>query len=44
MAPDANEEYLIYQTIAGAWPWKMERRRTGGVCGAAAAVHDQGAE
>lgn len=23
VAPDANEEYLIYQTIAGAWPWKM---------------------
>lgn len=23
-APDANEEYLIYQTIAGAWPWRME--------------------
>jgi len=21
--PDANEEYLIYQTIAGAWPWEM---------------------
>ncbi|HEX5235367.1 MAG TPA: malto-oligosyltrehalose synthase [Silvibacterium sp.] len=24
VAPDANEEYLIYQTIAGAWPWQME--------------------
>ena len=24
VAPDANEEYLIYQTTAGAWPWKME--------------------
>jgi (1->4)-alpha-D-glucan 1-alpha-D-glucosylmutase len=24
IAPDANEEYLIYQTIAGAWPWWME--------------------
>lgn len=23
VAPDANEEYLIYQTIAGAWPWRM---------------------
>ena len=21
VAPDANEEYLIYQTIVGAWPW-----------------------
>lgn len=24
VAPDANEEYLIYQTIAGAWPWKVD--------------------
>jgi (1->4)-alpha-D-glucan 1-alpha-D-glucosylmutase len=24
VAPDANEEYLIYQTIAGAWPWEMD--------------------
>ncbi len=23
-APDANEEYLLYQTIVGAWPWQME--------------------
>jgi (1->4)-alpha-D-glucan 1-alpha-D-glucosylmutase len=23
-APDANEEYLLYQNILGAWPWKME--------------------
>jgi (1->4)-alpha-D-glucan 1-alpha-D-glucosylmutase len=23
IAPDANEEYLIYQTILGAWPWAM---------------------
>ncbi len=22
--PDANEEYLLYQTLAGAWPLKME--------------------
>ena len=22
-APDPNEEYLIYQTIVGAWPWQM---------------------
>ena len=21
-APDANEEYLLYQTIAGVWPWR----------------------
>jgi (1->4)-alpha-D-glucan 1-alpha-D-glucosylmutase len=24
VTPDANEEYLIYQTIAGAWPWRMD--------------------
>jgi (1->4)-alpha-D-glucan 1-alpha-D-glucosylmutase len=24
-APDANEEYLIYQTLAGAWPIEPER-------------------
>lgn len=22
-APDANEEYFIYQTLVGAWPWQM---------------------
>jgi (1->4)-alpha-D-glucan 1-alpha-D-glucosylmutase len=25
-APDNNEEYLLYQTILGAWPWQMENR------------------
>jgi (1->4)-alpha-D-glucan 1-alpha-D-glucosylmutase len=24
IAPDKNEEYLLYQTILGAWPWEME--------------------
>jgi (1->4)-alpha-D-glucan 1-alpha-D-glucosylmutase len=24
IAPDGNEEYLLYQTIVGAWPWQME--------------------
>ena len=24
VVPDPNEEYLIYQTIVGAWPWQME--------------------
>lgn len=24
VAPDANEEYLLYQTLVGVWPWKME--------------------
>ena len=24
VAPDSNEEYLIYQTIVGAWPWAQE--------------------
>ncbi len=28
VAPDSNEEYLIYQTIVGAWPW-MEPDRAG---------------
>lgn len=23
VAPDANEEYLLYQTIVGAWPWQV---------------------
>jgi (1->4)-alpha-D-glucan 1-alpha-D-glucosylmutase len=22
LAPDSNEEYLLYQTIIGAWPWE----------------------
>jgi (1->4)-alpha-D-glucan 1-alpha-D-glucosylmutase len=26
-APDDNEEYLLYQTILGAWPWQMESRQ-----------------
>jgi (1->4)-alpha-D-glucan 1-alpha-D-glucosylmutase len=24
VAPDANEEYLLYQTIAGVWPWRED--------------------
>ncbi len=24
VAPDSNEEYFIYQTLAGAWPWAMD--------------------
>ena len=24
-APDANEEYLLYQTLVGAWPIEPER-------------------
>ena len=24
VAPDANEEYLLYQTIAGLWPWRTD--------------------
>ncbi len=24
VAPDANEEYLLYQTIVGAWPWRAD--------------------
>jgi (1->4)-alpha-D-glucan 1-alpha-D-glucosylmutase len=26
IAPSANEEYFLYQTLAGAWPWRMEKR------------------
>ena len=26
VAPDENEEYLLYQTILGAWPWQAEDR------------------
>ena len=28
MAPDANEEYLLYQILLGAWPLRMRRRTT----------------
>ena len=24
IAPDSNEEYLLYQTIVATWPWKMK--------------------
>jgi (1->4)-alpha-D-glucan 1-alpha-D-glucosylmutase len=24
VAPSANEEYFLYQTLAGAWPWRMQ--------------------
>lgn len=24
IAPDRNEEYLLYQSIVGAWPWRMD--------------------
>ena len=27
IAPDNNEEYLLYQTILGAWPWQMESQK-----------------
>jgi (1->4)-alpha-D-glucan 1-alpha-D-glucosylmutase len=27
LAPDNNEEYLLYQTILGAWPWQMESQQ-----------------
>ena len=26
LVPDANEEYLFYQTLVGMWPWKIEQR------------------
>jgi (1->4)-alpha-D-glucan 1-alpha-D-glucosylmutase len=27
LAPDHNEEYLLYQTILGAWPWQMQTQQ-----------------
>ena len=27
IAPDNNEEYLLYQTILGAWPWQMDSKQ-----------------
>src|ERR1700678_3671836 len=27
IAPDNNEEYLLYQTILGAWPWQMQSQQ-----------------
>src|SRR5260370_24025030 len=24
VVPDRNEEYLLYQTLVGIWPWKSE--------------------
>ena len=24
VAPSANEEYFLYQTLVGAWPWRMD--------------------
>ena len=27
IAPDSNEEYLLYQTILGAWPWQMDTQQ-----------------
>ncbi|HEX5691888.1 MAG TPA: malto-oligosyltrehalose synthase, partial [Roseiflexaceae bacterium] len=29
MAPDSNDEYLLYQTVLGAWPLQMTNERTG---------------
>ena len=26
MAPSPNEEYFLYQTLAGSWPWRMKER------------------
>jgi (1->4)-alpha-D-glucan 1-alpha-D-glucosylmutase len=26
LVPDANEEYLLYQTLVGIWPWKLDRQ------------------
>ena len=29
VAPDDNEEYFLYQTILGAWPWQMDNAEDG---------------
>src|SRR6185312_8900465 len=26
VVPDANEEYLLYQTLVGMWPWTLSRK------------------
>ena len=39
IVPDNNEEYLLYQTLAGAWPCHVQRRRAPGVRRAHSAVH-----
>jgi (1->4)-alpha-D-glucan 1-alpha-D-glucosylmutase len=26
LVPDANEEYLLYQTLVGMWPWNLARK------------------
>lgn len=26
LVPDANEEYLLYQTLIGMWPWNLPRK------------------
>lgn len=27
--PDGNEEYLLYQTLVGSWPWKLDEENRG---------------
>ena len=40
IVPDDNEEYLLYQTLVGAWPLRMDGRRTAqGVRSPHSAVH-----
>ena len=47
-APDANEEYLLYQTLLGTWPVEPFRRRgedvRAGIHRAHPALHGEGAE
>lgn len=31
LVPDANEEYLLYQTLVGMWPWNLARKDRGEV-------------
>jgi (1->4)-alpha-D-glucan 1-alpha-D-glucosylmutase len=30
VVPSANEEYFLYQTLIGAWPWRMRKDENGG--------------
>ena len=47
-APDANEEYLLYQTLLGTWPLEpfadLNDKARGGIRRAHSAIHGQGAE
>ena len=41
-APDANDEYLLYQTLVGAWPFETDAGDSTGVYRANRRLHDEG--